>query len=1054
MRLFRRKGLLLVLIPLLFLAGVAAAGCWLFSDRILDGVVRPRLERMAAARLQAEVHAERLVWKDGGLTLSGVTVVRADRFLFSLDRLRVMPSFRDLLRRRLTAVDLLNPAIEIFPSPSPDTGADIPPDPPLTVGRLTLRGGRFTYAHPVRPLAVQDIEFSLCGDAGFSFAGAGRVAGQSPIPFEVGGNGRWRDGVHMTLNALRWQERALLRRPVTLALPAGQAGGRLRIDLHFGRVTRADVESWLRVFHAAERLPDDADFAFDDVRVAAHWQGGILNGHLSLGRGYVSTPGIRLPLGSLGLKADLKEGLWQGGGTFALETGAGGTFDFQTGEAGARGRLALTVPDPVALQKSVLGRIVLPVAGGAEVVVEAVQAEGGPVLSFVAKGIPGRSGAAGTMFDISVLSVKGTLEKRRKDWQVGARVYLAGKPLATLAGNARKLRIEMSATPWSRLRRMLVANGRPTWLKDAQGVAAAVTLLREKAGWRADTTLQAGEVEVKPGMVRDLSFRGDLVAGGGKVRLSSGSLRAKVLHERFGETALTTRFNALQTAGNGWDVSVSSLDLGPLEIMSEDGLSGLAGGRLHLQGRVCRGSGRMAPLEMRLEGRVSAAEALLGAWYGNLGDLPLDVAAFANWHPAASRLELIDLKLDAGGLATIRANGEHRKERSSLEGTVKMTDLARSWDGRGRALLGELRPALGDLALQGGLELKLALDGGGDHWRLRGAALPKKLSVDWPRVRLVGRGIDGEIPIDLARPVGGVRWEPSASGRVSIKSLSCGPLRMDTGEVQCAAVTNGIAVENPLRLSAGGGEVSVGQLRVGYGSGGLQLETRIRLAGADLKTLTSEFGMIPMEGTISADLGHIRYTDGLLRSDGEVFVEAFGGTLRMRNLQLDPVSLGLPQLQADIAFNGIDLFLLTGTFEFGAINGVVDGEVKGLRLYGATPSHFSAWLETRPGGRRNISVKALNNLSILSQGGLSAALSRGIYKFIDFYRYRRIGIRCELAEDVFILRGTAREDGRHYLVDGGVLPPRIDIIAPDRPISFREMLRRLKRLDRTGRGSD
>jgi hypothetical protein len=174
----------------------------------------------------------------------------------------------------------------------------------------------------------------------------------------------------------------------------------------------------------------------------------------------------------------------------------------------------------------------------------------------------------------------------------------------------------------------------------------------------------------------------------------------------------------------------------------------------------------------------------------------------------------------------------------------------------------------------------------------------------------------------------------------------------------------------------------------------------------------------------------------------------------MRNLQLDPFSLGLPQLQADITFVGIDLYRLTRTFAFGAVNGVVDGRLDGLRLYGTTPSHFTGQLQTRLDGRRNISVKALNNLSILSQGGLSAALSRGVYRFIDFYRYRRIGVRCELAEDVFTLRGVARPGSERYLVDGGLLPPKIDILAPAQPISFREMLRRLQRLDRAGRGGD
>jgi len=122
-----------------------------------------------------------------------------------------------------------------------------------------------------------------------------------------------------------------------------------------------------------------------------------------------------------------------------------------------------------------------------------------------------------------------------------------------------------------------------------------------------------------------------------------------------------------------------------------------------------------------------------------------------------------------------------------------------------------------------------------------------------------------------------------------------------------------------------------------------------------------------------------------------------------------------------------------------------------LRLFGSVPSAFNALFETRPAGKRNISVKAIKNLNTLSQGGLSAALSQGIYRFIDFYRYQKIGIDCTLGNDSFRLRGTAREGEDSYLVYGGLLPPKIDIIAPERAISFKEMLKRISRLDRAAR---
>ena len=164
---------------------------------------------------------------------------------------------------------------------------------------------------------------------------------------------------------------------------------------------------------------------------------------------------------------------------------------------------------------------------------------------------------------------------------------------------------------------------------------------------------------------------------------------------------------------------------------------------------------------------------------------------------------------------------------------------------------------------------------------------------------------------------------------------------------------------------------------------------------------------------------------------------------------LEPFS-PYPVFTADLDFKGLDLYQATNTFDFGEMNGVVDGYVHGLRLFGVTPSAFEARLESRSEGKRNISVKALNNLSVLSQGGVQAALSRGVYRFIDFYRYRKIGIFCTLDNDNFVLKGTAMKDSSKTLIDGGLIPPRIDIVTSATNISFKEMMRRISRIKRAG----
>jgi hypothetical protein len=205
-----------------------------------------------------------------------------------------------------------------------------------------------------------------------------------------------------------------------------------------------------------------------------------------------------------------------------------------------------------------------------------------------------------------------------------------------------------------------------------------------------------------------------------------------------------------------------------------------------------------------------------------------------------------------------------------------------------------------------------------------------------------------------------------------------------------------------------------------------------------------------MNGGLSADLGELHYQNGELGSAGKAWLEVFGGHVGVGNMRVRELFSPYPVFEADIDFSAIDLYRLTNTFAFGEMNGVIDGHIHDLRLFGAVPTRFEAALQTRKSGKRNISVKALNNLTILSQGGLAATLSRGIYRFIDFYRYRSIGLACSLDNDLFHLRGTALEGSDSHLVYGGLLPPRIDVVSSPRTVSFREMVKRLKRLDRAG----
>jgi hypothetical protein len=105
----------------------------------------------------------------------------------------------------------------------------------------------------------------------------------------------------------------------------------------------------------------------------------------------------------------------------------------------------------------------------------------------------------------------------------------------------------------------------------------------------------------------------------------------------------------------------------------------------------------------------------------------------------------------------------------------------------------------------------------------------------------------------------------------------------------------------------------------------------------------------------------------------------------------------------------------------------------------------------RKGVSQKFSMKAVNDISIISSGDESSLPSMGFFgAFVSSFGYRRIGILCTLKNDVFTLRGTIRESGREYLVRRTAFFG-IDVVnrKPENFIGFEDMLGRLKRIGKS-----
>jgi len=177
-------------------------------------------------------------------------------------------------------------------------------------------------------------------------------------------------------------------------------------------------------------------------------------------------------------------------------------------------------------------------------------------------------------------------------------------------------------------------------------------------------------------------------------------------------------------------------------------------------------------------------------------------------------------------------------------------------------------------------------------------------------------------------------------------------------------------------------------------------------------------------------------------------LKLFGGEVVVREVAVNNVFSPAASLKSSVEIKEMDLGKLTETFEFGRITGIFEGYVEDLVITNGQPESFKARIETvrRRGVGQRISTEALNKISILGTGSTASVLNRGIYRLFKEYRYSKMGFRGRLKNDRFLLLGIEKEGDKEYIVRGGALPPKVDVINYTNVISFKEMVKRLERI--------
>ncbi len=314
-------------------------------------------------------------------------------------------------------------------------------------------------------------------------------------------------------------------------------------------------------------------------------------------------------------------------------------------------------------------------------------------------------------------------------------------------------------------------------------------------------------------------------------------------------------------------------------------------------------------------------------------------------------------------------------------------------------------------------------------------------------------GLDLDLPLDLRRrPLAELDVSgPRLTGRLAFERLAVRGLELPPTESDLSVEADSLGLEKAIALDLLGGTLTLERLTLNQLlRPSRHLESSIELADISLERISEELELIPLEGALNGHLTGVRLSPVTLSVDGGGEIEAFGGTVSVRDISGQDVLSRFPKLQLSADFVGIDLGALTRRLDFGEMTGTLEGTVEDLELFRGVPVRFSAHLETvhRDGVPRTVDVKAINNITILGTGQQANIFDRGIRSFFNHYTYERLGVTLRLDRDVLLLRGLEHRGERELFLRGR-LPLRIDVVnaQPGKTVSFQTMVGRLKSLD-------
>ena len=474
--------------------------------------------------------------------------------------------------------------------------------------------------------------------------------------------------------------------------------------------------------------------------------------------------------------------------------------------------------------------------------------------------------------------------------------------------------------------------------------------------------------------------------------------------------------------------------------------------------------GKLNPATLQFIGsgalEIDKGEILYGRFYMDVGKNPFTSSFNGSYNLSRKSLQLSGLRLALKNILALDFSGifVHREGHENFQCSLQMPETSLKPVFRHFVLdpFKTEKPLLKALKIDGIISADLDLSRKGDDWEVAGHCRYQDGKIEMEDRSLLTEGIDLDLPV-WYRTLKTITPVNTTKGSLSIKSIALPFLPEQSIAIDLDAGPNALFVKSPTKIKIPGGTIVLGTVAgKDIFSPARSIETSLALTGVEINPLMSKILGHPVQGTVTGRLDPILLEHNTLKTNGVMIARAFDGEIVLSDLGAPGVFTSTPVYKLSAQLTHLNLEKITTGTQFGKIEGILQGYIKDIEIAYGQPQKFELLLETVPeeSVRQIISLKAVDNIAQIGGG---ASPFRGIAgSFAVLFKefpYNKIGIKASLENDVFRINGTNKKGDKEYLVERGRFSG-VNIVNqnPDNRISFKDMVKRIKRVTAKGKG--